>query len=433
MIKVGIIGAGRAGTAIIELLHQDPMVKIVCVCDLDINAPGIDLARRLKIAFVTDYRDLLNDQTDLVIDVTGSKSVRDGLYERPKHIEVIGGLSARFMWQLIEERIKSTALSEERLAKYSFENMVGKNAKVQEIFRMLPRIARTNSTVLIEGESGTGKELISHCIHQLSYRENKPYIRLNCAALSEGLLESELFGHVKGAFTGAITHKIGRFELADGGTLFLDEIGDISPSMQAKLLRVLQEGELERVGDAHSIKVDTRIIAATNKDLRRAVEEGRFRQDLYYRLRVVPLYMPPLRERKDDIPLLANHFVSLLNKELGRKITLIAPDALKLLIGYGYPGNIRELANIIEHAMVFCTGDTLLAEHIQRDIRPVQAQTTSHASEMGQTIRSLESDLIRKVLNETGWNYKKSAERLQIGRTTLWRKIKTYGLGRPQS
>ncbi|HEY5599461.1 MAG TPA: sigma 54-interacting transcriptional regulator, partial [Candidatus Manganitrophaceae bacterium] len=355
MTKVAIIGAGRGGTALIEILHKDPLVKIVGIADVNRDAPGLDLARRFKIPTTTDYRKLVKEGIDLVIDVTGSKAVREDLEKNPGKVEVIGGLSAKFMWQLIEERIKSKAMAEVLRARYSFESMIGKNEKMQEIYRLLPKIAKTNSTVLIEGESGTGKELIAHAIHQFSLREDKPFIRVNCAALAEGLLESELFGHVKGAFTGAITHKIGRFELADGGTLFLDEIGEINPPTQVKLLRVVQEGEFEKVGDARRVKVDVRIIAATNKDLKKAVEAREFRQDLYYRLRVVPIYLPPLRERKDDIPLLVEHFIRRFNKEMGKRVVRVAPEAMEILTQYDYPGNIRELENIIEHFMVFCS------------------------------------------------------------------------------
>ncbi|HZR47135.1 MAG TPA: sigma 54-interacting transcriptional regulator [Candidatus Manganitrophaceae bacterium] len=428
MTKVAIVGGGRGGTALIEILHKDPLVKIVGIADINPDAPGLDMARRFKIPTVTDYRQLFKSPVDLVIDVTGSKAVRDALEERRSEMEVIGGLSAKFMWQLIEERIKSKVMTEELRARYSFENVIGKNEKIQELYRILPEIAKTNATVLIEGESGTGKELIAHSIHQFSLREDKPFIRVNCAALAESLLESELFGHVKGAFTGAITHKLGRFELADGGTIFLDEIGEISLSTQVKLLRVVQEGEFEKVGDSRRIKVDVRIIAATNKDLKKAVEMKEFRQDLYYRLRVVPIFLPPLRERKDDIPLLVNHFIGRFSKEMGKKVTRVSPEAMKILMAYDYPGNIRELENIIEHVMVFCTGDTLQAEHLQKDIQPARPDVIGKAIEKEDPLQAMEQELILKVLNQTGWNYKKTAEKLKISRTTLWRKMKEYRL-----
>jgi len=428
MTKVAIIGGGKGGTALIEILHKDHLVKIVGIADIHPDAPGMDLARRLKIPVTDDYRRLLAGRPDLVIDVTGSPAVRAGLEAASDSVEIIGGLSAKFMWQLIEERIKSQAMAEVLRNRYSFENMIGKDEKMQEIKRLLPKIAKTNATVLIEGESGTGKELIAHAIHQFSLREDKPFIRVNCAALAEGLLESELFGHVRGAFTGAVTHKIGRFELANEGTLFLDEIGDIRPAMQVKLLRVLQDGEFEKVGDSRRIKVDVRIIAATNRDLRKEVEARTFRQDLYYRLRVVPIFLPPLRERKGDIPLLVNHFIGRFNKEMGRKVTHVAPAAMDLLMAYSYPGNIRELENIIEHVLVFCTGDTLEATYLEKSLQPAPRDIIQKAMEAENPLMEMEREVIAKVLTQTGWHYKKTAERLKLSRTTLWRKLKLYGL-----
>jgi len=428
MIKVAIIGGGNGGTALIEILHKDRLVKIVGIADIHPDAPGMDLARRLKIPVTDDYQRLLAGRPDLMIDVTGSPAVRAGLEEAPDSVEIIGGLSAKFMWQLIEERIKSQAMAEVLRNRYSFENMIGKDEKMQEIKRLLPKIAKTNATVLIEGESGTGKELIAHAIHQFSLREDKPFIRVNCAALAEGLLESELFGHVRGAFTGAVTHKIGRFELANGGTLFLDEIGDISPAMQVKLLRVVQDGEFEKVGDGRRIKVDVRIIAATNRDLRKEVEARAFRQDLYYRLRVVPIFLPPLRERKGDIPMLVNHFIGRFNKEMGRKVTHVAPAAMDILMAYAYPGNIRELENIIEHVLVFCTSDTLQASYLEKSLQPASRDTIQKAMEADNPLIAMEREIIANVLAQTGGHYKKTAERLKLSRTTLWRKMKLYGL-----
>ncbi len=337
------------------------------------------------------------------------------------------------MWQLIVEGIKSKVMTEVIRARYSFENMVGESEKMQAIYDLIPQIAKTNATVLIEGESGTGKELIAHSIHQYSTREDKPFIRVNCAALAESLLESELFGHVRGAFTGAHTHKLGRFELADRGTLFLDEIGEISLSTQAKLLRVVQEGEIEKVGDTRRIKVDIRLIAATNKDLKKAVKEKEFREDLYYRLRVIPISLPPLRERKDDIPRLVDHFINRFNKEMGKKVSRVSPEAMKILLNYDFPGNIRELENSIEHVMVFCTGNILEAEFIQKNIQPTQVDAIKTVVEKEDPLQAMEQELILKVLNQTRWNYKKTAEKLKMSRTTLWRKLKTYGIKKPES
>jgi len=431
LTKLAIIGAGKGGTSLIEILHKDPLVKIVGIADPYAKAPGLDLARRHKIIAVTDYHELLQGDVDLVIDVTGNNAVREALEKECEGIEVIGGLAAKFMWQLIEERIKSKMMRETIRARYSFENMIGKNQKMESIYSLIPKIATTKATVLIEGESGTGKELVAHSIHQYSTREDKAFIRVNCAALAESLLESELFGHVRGAFTGAVAHKLGRFELADGGTLFLDEIGEISLSTQAKLLRAVQDGEIEKVGDARRVKVDVRVIAATNKDLKKAVEMGEFRHDLYYRLKVVPILLPPLRDRKDDVPLLVDHFIARFNKEMGRKVTQVESEVMAILNAYDFPGNIRELENIIEHAMVFCTGDTLEAEHLQKEIQPAQKSVINAVVEDEDPIHAMEEALILKVLTQTKWNYKKTAEKLKMSRTTLWRKIKTYGLTKP--
>jgi PAS domain S-box-containing protein len=327
-------------------------------------------------------------------------------------------------------------------------HVIGKNRKIQEIYALLPEIAKTKSTVLIEGESGTGKELLAHAVHQLSPRREQPFIRVNCGALAEGILESELFGHVKGAFTGAIATRIGRFELADGGTIFLDEIGDFRLATQVKLLRVLQEEEFERVGDTNRIKVDVRVIAATHKDLIRAIQEGEFRPDLYYRLRVMPIQLPPLRERKEDIPLLINHFLGKFNREFSRKVHGISTEAMEVLLNYPYPGNIRELENIIEHAMVLCTASTIQMEHLPMDIRtfrsdrkalippPLQDKT----SEMTRKLRSVddplrlsEREVILQILEETQWNYGETARRLNKSRVTLWRKMKDLGITAPKN
>ena len=426
MTRVVIIGAGRGGAALIDILHEDLRVKIVGIADTNPNAPALDVARRKHILTTNNYRTLLTRDVDLIIDVTGSPTVHEALEADPRKIEVMGSHSAMFMWQLVQEKIKSKAMAEVIGDKYSLENFVWKNEKMREIFNLLPKIARTHSTVLIEGESGTGKELMAHAIHQLSLREDKPFIRVNCGALAEGVLESELFGHVKGAFTGAIADKMGRFELADTGTLFLDEIGDISPATQVKLLRVVQEGEFERVGDSNRIQVDVRLIAATNKDLKKAIEQNQFRQDLYYRLRVVPILLPPLRNRKDDIPPLVNHFLQQFNKEMGRKVNHVSLDAIKILTEYDYPGNVRELENIIEHALVFCTGEILEANHLQKEIY----QANPIVREMinaDKPLMMIEKEVILKLLNETGWNYKETGLRLGMSRTTLWRRIKKYG------
>ncbi len=314
------------------------------------------------------------------------------------------------------------ALESELKGKYSFKNIIGKNYKMHEVYELLHEVAPTRSTVLIEGESGTGKELIANAIHHNSPRSEKAFIKLNCAALAEGVLESELFGHVKGAFTGAIADKPGRFELADGGTLFLDEISEISLQTQVKLLRVLQEGEFERVGGTRPVKVDIRLVAATNKDLKAAVEEGSFREDLYYRLKVVPLGLPPLRERKDDIPHLVRHFIEKFNKEMAMEVTNLSPRAMELLMEYNYPGNIRELEHILEHAFVRCREKTIHPEHLPKDLQSIDIIDSALESET--PLKELERETIIRALNEASWKLTACAKRLKISRTTLWRRMK---------
>jgi two-component system response regulator AtoC len=270
--------------------------------------------------------------------------------------------------------------------------IVGSSRALEEILRLIDRVGPTDSTVLILGESGTGKELIAEAIHENSNRATKPFVKLNCAAIPEALLESELFGHEKGAFTGAISRKPGKFETADGGTLLLDEIGDMTLSTQAKILRALQERELQRVGGTQTIKVDVRIIASTNKDLERAVKEGTFRDDLYFRLNVVTLQVPPLRDRREEIPELADHFLAEANTRLNRGITRLAPDALAALMEHGWPGNIRELRNMIERAVVVNDGDVLTLSSFPPPIRPVEPSAAGAGSARWDTLQNLTLD-----------------------------------------
>jgi len=322
-------------------------------------------------------------------------------------------------------------LREKLSQKYNFNNIIGKNRKMLELFDLIKDIAKTNSTVLITGESGTGKELIANAIHFNSERIKKPFVKVNCAVLAENLLESELFGHVKGAFTGAIRDKLGRFELAHGGTIFLDEIGDISANMQLKLLRVLQEGEFERVGGTETLKVDVRILAATNQDLGEMMRKGQFRQDLYYRLNVIPLEVPPLRERKDDIPLLVTHFLDKFNKQFNKTIDVINDDAMDCLQNYGWQGNIRELENLLERAIVLNkTGKLTIKDfpgYMIREEMPmdVEIDTDSTLTDM---VDVYERQIILKALRENNFNKLRTAEKLGIHRSTFMSKLKKYDI-----
>jgi DNA-binding NtrC family response regulator len=318
-------------------------------------------------------------------------------------------------------------LRKELQKQYQFHDLISKSSTMQKVFDLANTIAKSNSNILILGESGTGKELLARAIHNESLRAAGPFIPVSCVALTETLLESELFGHEKGAFTDAIAQKKGKFELADGGTIFLDEIGDISPKLQLSLLRVLQEKEFTRVGGTKPITVDVRIIAATNRDLKKAVDEGKFRDDLYYRLNVIAIELPPLREHQEDIPLLAHHFIEKFNIEMGGKIERIAEEALELLIEYDWPGNVRELENVIERAMVITKGNFIKAEDLHLSPQVIKRKGGAAASD-DKTIKAVEKKHIEKILKENNWNIQKSAEKLGIDRVTLYNKIKKYKL-----
>jgi len=332
--------------------------------------------------------------------------------------------------------------------------IVGDSPAIHEIFRIVEKVADTPSTVLITGESGTGKELVAQALHKGSSRRSAPLIKINCAAIPKDLIESELFGYERGAFTGAVTSKPGRFELADGGTLFLDEIGEIPIEMQVKLLRALQESEFERVGGVKTIKVDVRLIAATNRDLAKEIEAGRFREDLFYRLNVVPVILPPLRERRSDIPLLVEFFLEKYNRKLNKKIEGVAPDAMEALKAHGWPGNIRELENFVERTLLFADGPTIRLEDLPEALQnghpgaalaiaaaaATQAQAAAAPDTSGETsmkdivkgaAAALERDLITKALDETGGNVTQAAKKLKISRKSLQNKMKEFGLRDP--
>lgn len=328
---------------------------------------------------------------------------------------------------VIRDITRVNRLERELEERFSFEGIIGKSPQMQKIYNLLEDLADTETTVLITGESGTGKELLTNALHYSSRRAAGPLVKVNCSALAENLLESELFGHVRGAFTGAVKDKKGRFELAHGGTLLLDEIGDIHPRIQIKLLRVLQEREVERVGDSHAFDVDVRVIAATNQDLKAKIRQGEFRKDLYYRLMVLEVNLPPLRERRDDIPLLVDHFSELFNKRYSRNIEGISSNVLKMFMNHQWPGNIRELKHAVEHAFVLCRSSTITPEHLPADIR-----SASQSPEL--QYRSMEENSPQKMmdaLNRAGWNKAKAARLLGISRQTLYRKIAEYKITAP--
>jgi two-component system, NtrC family, response regulator HydG len=313
--------------------------------------------------------------------------------------------------------------------RFAFDNIIGKSAAMQEMFATLSMVAPTDATVLITGESGTGKELVANALHHNSPRRAFPFIKLNCAALNENLLESELFGHEAGAFTGAAGRRKGRFELAHKGTLFLDEIGDMSLPTQAKILRVLQEGEFERLGGAETIKVDVRLLAATHKNLLTMIGEETFRQDLYFRLSVVPVHLPALRERALDIPELANHFLQRFIEKNRKDIKGIHPEALNLLMQYGWPGNIRELENTLERAVILCLGEQITPQDLPPHLLAKEVQGMKKPlDDDGFTLRDMEREVIKSTLNKMGNNKSLTAKKLGVSRQTLLNKIKEYGL-----
>ena len=320
-------------------------------------------------------------------------------------------------------------LQKELSARYTFEDIVGRSGVMLQLFELLPQIAASSSTVLIEGASGTGKELFARAIHNLSPRKHKRFVAVNCAALPDTLLESELFGHKAGAFTDAKRDKPGRFTLADGGTIFLDEIGDISPAMQVRLLRVLQERVVEPLGGVNAVPVDVRILVATNQNLTELVQRRRFRDDLYYRIRVIHLELPTLQQRREDIPLLVDHLVTKFNHLQGKDIAGVSDDVMARLMEYGYPGNVRELENIIEHAFVLCRGGVIELNHLPPELRPTTTGRGDESRPM--SLRAMEKFLIAETLQRRGGNRTQVARDLGIDVSTLYRKIRAFQIDLP--
>lgn len=339
--------------------------------------------------------------------------------------QVVGGV------ETFQDLTQIEQLQKELESRYTFEDIVGRSLSMRRLFELIPQISASTSTVLIEGASGTGKELFARAIHNLSPRRKKPFIAINCAALPDTLLESELFGHRAGAFTDAKRDKPGRFELAHGGTIFLDEIGDISPAMQVRLLRVLQERQIEPLGGLKAIAVDVRVIVATNKDLMQLVRAGKFRNDLYYRVRVVYLKLPDLKQRREDIPLLVNSLIAKFNRLQGKTIAGVSDKVMARLMEYDYPGNVRELENIIEQAFVLCRGGLIECEHIPPELRP--ASTVEREELRPMSIEAMERFLIRETLERRKGNRKEAARDLGIDVSTLYRKIQALGVIMPDT
>ena len=341
----------------------------------------------------------------------------------PAEVEMVVERALKFQTTQRENRQLRSELKE----RYSFGNMIGKAHNMEQVFDLIDTVSDSRATVLVTGESGTGKELVARALHYNSPGSAAPFIRLNCAALPKELMESELFGHEKGAFTGAIKQTRGRFEMADGGTLLLDEISEIDPALQAKLLRVLQEREFERVGSAQTIKVDVRIVATTNRDLTRQIDEGRFREDLYYRLNVIEIALPSLRERRDDVPALVRSFIERYNSENNKNIESISDEAMDLLMQYEWPGNVRELENYIERAVVVARGPHLETRDFPQKLSAGPSATGDQGIQVGLTVQEMERRLIMKTLEACGGNRTEAATMLDISTRTLRNKLHEYG------
>jgi PAS domain S-box-containing protein len=325
---------------------------------------------------------------------------------------------------VVKDETRLTDLERELNDRQQFHRIIGKSEKMQEVYSLIELLSDVETTVLISGESGTGKELVAEALHYKGNRSRNSLVKVNCSALSENLLESELFGHVRGSFTGAIKDKVGRFQVADGGTIFLDEIADISPKIQIELLRVLEEKEFERVGDSTTIKVDVRVVGASNQDLAEKVKEGEFRDDLYYRLNVMKIILPALRERREDIPLLVNHFMKKFNNKFSKEIKSVSTDVEKIFMEYPWPGNIRELEHSLEHAFILCRQPTITIDHL-----PPELQTFSvNGSSLSPNGNIDDPEIIREALEKSAWNKTKAAALLGISRRSIYRKIKDYNI-----
>jgi len=390
----------------------------------DLVMPGIDGIELMKRAKAQQPKIEVVIITAYASIPTAITAMKEGAYDYiekpfcPERAELLIKKLAEHQ-ELLEENVSLRQKLEDR---YHFEDIIAKSSKMQRVIEVIKVVAKSNATVLITGDSGTGKELVARAIHSQSHRRNKPFVAVSCAALPESLLESELFGHEKGSFTGAYTQKKGKFEFANGGTIFLDEVGEMSANIQVHLLRVLEEKEFTRVGGNEPIRVDVRVISATNKDLRKAIEKQEFREDLYYRLNVVNIELPPLRERKEDIPLLAEHFLNKFATENRKEVTGFSPDAMEFLLYYDWSGNVRELENAIERAVILAKNSLITITDLPQENLPLVGLAS-----IGKNLKEVEKSHLLNVLCETGGNYSEAARILGISRMTLYNKAKEYG------
>ena len=421
------VTAVESGRKAIEKVREEPWNILL----IDLKMPGLD-----GIETMREIKKIHSDLPVLIITAYATVSsavsaMKEGAYDdvvKPFNPEEISILIAKILrhQNLLKENL---FLRKELRKSFQFGDIIGKSHTMQEVFDLIRTVAEGKSTILIQGESGTGKELVARAIHQSGPRKDAPFISISCGALSESLLESELFGHEAGAFTDAKSLKKGKIELADGGTFFLDEVGDISLKTQVDLLRVLQEREFRRVGGSEVVRVDVRVIAATHKDLLKGIKAGRFREDLYYRLNVINIAIPPLRERKEDIPLLVSHFLEKFNIENRKTIERVSEKAMAALMDYDWPGNVRELENAIERSVVVCKSNMILREDLPASLVYEKEAAPSYPTNL--SIQEVEKRHIVRILSEMGWNVRKSAKILGIDRITLYRKMERYGISRP--
>ncbi|MFH0931666.1 MAG: sigma-54 dependent transcriptional regulator [Candidatus Zixiibacteriota bacterium] len=432
------VKTAQSGEEALEKLSQESFDIVIT----DLKMPGMD-----GMELLTKIKE--KDPEIVVIMITGYSTVQTAV--RAMKMGALDYIPKPFTPEelivVVEKALEKKKLIFENIylhkeleAKYSFENIVGNSTKIQDVFKFIRKVAPTNSTVLIYGESWTGKELIARAIHFNSQRKNKPFFPVDCGVLSQDLLESELFGHVKGSFTGAIVTKPGLFEVADGGSVFLDEIGDINPIIQGKLLRVIQEQEFLPVGGVQNKKVDLRFIVATNKNLEILINEKKFREDLYYRLNVVSIVIPPLRERKDDIPILAYHFLKKFNQEMNKEIKSISVEAMNKLINYEWPGNVRQLENVIERAVVMAEGKTIISEYLPANIlgqgAEIDTQFPKNSEELKtmkkylreSAVENAEKMFILEALNRNDWNVTRSAKDVGMQRSNFQALMRKYNI-----
>ena len=433
---------GEVGYEVLTAPSALEALKIAGASDLDLVLTDMKMPKMSGIELLEEMHRLYPDLPVIIMTAYGTvekavtamkKGAFDYILKPFKNEEILVTIA-----KALEHRhliLKNRLLHEELDKKYGFPNIVGESRVMREILALVKRVAQSRATVLITGESGTGKELIARAIHQCSARAAKSFISVNCAALTETLLESELFGHERGAFTSAVAMRKGRFELADGGTLFMDEVAEMSQALQVKLLRVLQEMEFERVGGNRTIQVDVRVVAASNRDLKEEVEAGRFREDLFYRLNVVRLHLPPLRQRQEDIPLLAAHFINKYVRENLRGKTRVTPEALKVLVQYAWPGNVRELENVMERAVILCSNNVISPQDLPAELAPAAPEARLDidrfiplATPLPEALEAIEEQMIRRALEKSGQIQVRAAELLGITKSLLQYKLKKYHL-----